>query len=460
MQRLIRRPDPVQLLIVVVIVDVALGAVLRADHAVDVLSGRADWHAWVGFFAALHLFLIVYALHLVTRRNVTLEGAIQRRDQRLEASAETSSDWLWETTPDLVLVYSSRRVEDVLGYTPREVVGRDVHDFMTPATARFSREALRAGAFRDGWRDVYNDWRHAQGHFVTVRHSGAPVCDPDGRLLGYRGTASVQRQDQREDERRVKDRQRVEELLQEGGITIALQPIIDIPTGHLVGVEAMARFPDGRRPDVWFEEARQVGLRADLEILAVRAALDRVVELPDGVTMSCNAGPDVIIDPRFVAMLLELGTALSRIVIEVTEHSRIEDYEALQRTLATLRAAGAGLAVDDTGAGYASLAHVLQLRPDIIKLDRSLVTGVQDDQARRTLITSLTLLALDIGAVVTAEGVETAAELEAVAALGVDRAQGYLIARPAVHLDEWPPGLLGPGDHSPASPRTPGDAVP
>lgn len=438
--------DPVRFLVLVVLVDVVVAAVLRGANALDLLSGSNDWRSWLGLVAGAYLLVVVYAVRLVAQRSALLTGTIRQREQALEAHAETTSDWLWEATPELVLTYSSRRVEDVLGYTPREVVGRDAHDFMTPSTARRSRDALLSEATLAGWRDIESEWVHAYGHPVVLRHSGAPVSDEAGRVLGYRGTCSVVHQDQQDQRRRAAIRQQVADLLQAGTIPMALQPIIEIASGRLVGVEALARFPDGRRPDLWFEEAAEVGLRADLEILAVRNALDRVAELPDAVTLACNACPEAIVDPRFPAALDDSGVPLSRIVIEVTEHVRIDEYTRLQTTLTNLRAAGAGVAVDDTGAGYASLTHVLQLRPDIVKLDRSLVTHVESDRARRTLITSLTLLALDIGAVVTAEGVETAAELEAVATLGVDHAQGYLIARPAVDLKDWPPGLLPSAD--------------
>jgi len=105
--------------------------------------------------------------------------------------------------------------------------------------------------------------------------------------------------------------------------------------------------------------------------------------------------------------------------------------------LAPARERGVRLAVDDTGAGYASLNHVLQLRPDIIKIDRSLITGLSSDPARRSLVTALVLLALDLGASVTAEGVETPQELETLASLGVDDAQGYLLARPTTNALRW-----------------------
>jgi EAL domain-containing protein (putative c-di-GMP-specific phosphodiesterase class I) len=95
------------------------------------------------------------------------------------------------------------------------------------------------------------------------------------------------------------------------------------------------------------------------------------------------------------------------------------------------------LAVDDAGAGYASFAHVLQLRPDVIKLDRCLTAGVDDDPAARAFISGVVLVALELGADVTAEGVETEAELTVLETLGVDNAQGHLLARPSTDQADW-----------------------
>ena len=113
------------------------------------------------------------------------------------------------------------------------------------------------------------------------------------------------------------------------------------------------------------------------------------------------------------------------------------DYGVLVNATVPLRKRGVRFAVDDTGAGFASFNHVLQLRPDIIKLDRSLVADAPSDRARRTLIVAFTLLANDIGALVTAEGVETSAELETVIDLGVDHVQGYFVGRPSAAPEDW-----------------------
>ena len=143
-------------------------------------------------------------------------------------------------------------------------------------------------------------------------------------------------------------------------------------------------------------------------------------------------------DCAFASRLLDSTLLLHRLVIEITEHVAISDYDVQNEALKSLRERGVRLAVDDTGAGYASLSHVLQLRPDIIKIDRSLIARLPTDPARRSLVTALVLLALDIGATVTGEGVEEeAAELETLATLGVGFAQGYFLARPTADDGAW-----------------------
>jgi EAL domain-containing protein (putative c-di-GMP-specific phosphodiesterase class I) len=127
----------------------------------------------------------------------------------------------------------------------------------------------------------------------------------------------------------------------------------------------------------------------------------------------------------------------------------VEDYDALVRALDGLRSQGVRVAVDDTGAGYAGLAHILRLRPDIIKLDIDLTRGIDADPVRRALAASLVAFGGDIGATITAEGIETGEELEALRTLGVTCGQGYYLARPG------PLPLPAP----PASPLTAGAAV-
>jgi EAL domain-containing protein (putative c-di-GMP-specific phosphodiesterase class I) len=232
-------------------------------------------------------------------------------------------------------------------------------------------------------------------------------------------------------------RSRVHALLDRGNLTIALQPIIDLDHDRWVGVEALARFPDGRSPDLWFREAQDAGLGVELELLCVTRALRTLPRLPDDIRLSVNVSPSMILDPRLREEINRAGTPLPRLTLEITEHAAVREYDDITSALLVLRERGVQLAVDDTGAGYASFNHVLRLRPDVIKLDQSLVVGIADDPARRAFVTAIVLLALELDATVTAEGVQSASDLTTVAALGVDHAQGYHVGRPDVGAAIW-----------------------
>jgi EAL domain-containing protein (putative c-di-GMP-specific phosphodiesterase class I) len=223
--------------------------------------------------------------------------------------------------------------------------------------------------------------------------------------------------------------QRIREILQDGGPAVVFQSIFDLRAGNVVGKEALARFPGhpARTPDLWFADAATVGLRVELEIAAVRAAVSQAGEL-DGTFLALNVSPEALSSVRFLRLLPELPT--ERVVLEVTEHAPVEDYESLSRSLQQLRAEGVRLAIDDAGAGFASLRHILRLAPDFIKLDISLTRGIDGDQARRALASALISFASEIGAAIIAEGIESGAEVEALRALGVVYGQGFHLGWP------------------------------
>jgi len=237
-----------------------------------------------------------------------------------------------------------------------------------------------------------------------------------------------------EEEQRHRDlddqvRLRVSNLVAAGGPAIVYQPIVDARTHRWAGLEALSRFPSdsGLTTEEWYLGAASVGAERDLELVAARtavAALDRV----EGY-LSLNLSAATVCTEQGQAFLA--GLPLPRIVVELTEHAEVVDYSDLLGVLAPLRAAGMRIAVDDTGAGFASLRHVLRLGADIIKLDRSLISGLEHDPVRQALVGALTRFAAETGSHVVAEGVETTGELSAVRDLGVQCVQGYLLGRPA-----------------------------
>lgn len=228
-------------------------------------------------------------------------------------------------------------------------------------------------------------------------------------------------------------RARIDGVLELGGPRIALQPIHNIVTDEVRGFEALARFPshDGWTPDRWFHEADRVGLGPTLEASAARAALDLVPGLAPQSVLSVNVSAKALLEaPEIAAMFT--GEHATRLVLELTEHARVQDYARLEAQLDPLRRAGALLAVDDAGSGYAGLEHILRLRPDVLKLDRALVQGIADHPGRRALCQAMVGFTRETGCSLVAEGVETEQDLQALRDLGVVYAQGYLLGRPEV----------------------------
>jgi EAL domain-containing protein (putative c-di-GMP-specific phosphodiesterase class I) len=224
--------------------------------------------------------------------------------------------------------------------------------------------------------------------------------------------------------------QRIQSVLEGGSIRMVFQPIADLRDGRVVGVEALARFvaEPNRTPDVWFEEAEAVHLREELELAAVGAALAEPELLPPDTYLSINLSPDTLISPRFSEMLPQVPA--ERLVLEVTEHAPVRNYEAVGAALEEFRSCGGRLAVDDAGAGFASLKHILRLAPEVVKLDREVAQGIDTDRGRHALASALFSFASDIGAQVVAEGIETKAEVEALRGLGVCYGQGFYLAHP------------------------------
>lgn len=215
------------------------------------------------------------------------------------------------------------------------------------------------------------------------------------------------------------------------GLHMVFQPILELGTGRVAGLEALARFDaePQRPPDVWLDEARSLGLLRDLEMAAVRLAIAHIGRIPHDVFLSVNVSPATASSEPFLETVCAVPG--DRLVLEVTEHARVDDYDALKEALRGLRECGARLAIDDAGAGFASLQHIVRLAPNFIKLDITLTHEIDVDPIRRALATALISFASDTGASIIAEGIETRAEFDVLRALGASYGQGYYLARPA-----------------------------
>ncbi len=224
-------------------------------------------------------------------------------------------------------------------------------------------------------------------------------------------------------------REQVARFVDGDGFEVHLQPVVDLASGRVVGAEALGRFEDGAPPFTWFANAARLGVGVDLERTAMRVALEHLHGLPDDVYLSVNASPGTVLAGAVHDLLDD--PSMSQIVVEITEHAAIEDYGEVTRALEPLLDRGVRLAIDDAGAGFASFRHVVQLSPDILKLDISLTREVAADPVQHSLAEMLALFADRIDASVVAEGIETADVLRELRRIDVGYGQGFLFERPA-----------------------------
>lgn len=228
---------------------------------------------------------------------------------------------------------------------------------------------------------------------------------------------------------------RVRAVMQGREFHMVFQPIFDLSTDEVTGFEALCRFDSEpvRSPDQWFDEAATIGLGLELEMCVLEATLGVLPCIPEPLYLSLNAGPDLVSAGKLAELFGRHDP--QRIVLEVTEHAEVQDSAALLRALDNLRDIGVRVAVDDAGAGYSGLQQMVRLQPDMIKLDRSLVSGIDSDPVLRTLCAAVLHYTSETDAVLVAEGIETEAEARCLRGLGVHRGQGWLLGKPAP-LDE------------------------
>jgi EAL domain-containing protein (putative c-di-GMP-specific phosphodiesterase class I)/AmiR/NasT family two-component response regulator len=222
----------------------------------------------------------------------------------------------------------------------------------------------------------------------------------------------------------------IDRFLSGNGVTMVYQPIVDLRDRTVVGMEALARFHSLplRPPNEWFAAAVELELGVQLEMVAIESAMTALPSLPAGPYLSVNCSPRAAMSPEFAALVDDNA---SRMVVEITEHEAIEDYAVLATALEALRGRGIRVAIDDAGAGFASLRHTLLLRPDIVKVDTSLTRNIDGDRAKRAMTSALVSFGQEMSVAIVAEGIETREELNELVTLGVPYGQGFYLAEPA-----------------------------
>lgn len=415
---------------------VTAGADLILDPAV---TARPGLQLLLGSLILMSILMAGFVAVRFYRCHRAERASSRDTAQLIDTVLTTSHEWLWALDAQGNFAFSSPTSIALTGYDPSELVGKhfsmvaDVEDVPAAILSLIHApgvEGRAQGIVRCRHRDGSSVWIESSTH---NRPAGA------GQPAGLVGTSRRVPMETAREAAAALSRTRIRAMIDDNKMLTAFQPIKNLAAGHIIGAEALTRFvsDDGNGPDYWFEEAASAGLSEDLEIAALETALKAAMALPSSIYVALNASPATCLNPLLPEILERSGLALERIVLELTERLEVEDYCPLVAALEPLRRRGLRIAIDDAGAGFASMRHVLHIRPDIIKLDRSLIAGIDNDEGRQALGAAMAEFARRLGASVVAEGIETEAELAAVIEIGLTAGQGYLFGRPTIDDRDW-----------------------
>ena len=337
---------------------------------------------------------------------------------------------------------------EALGYEDGELLQRPFVDFVHPEDRRATINAASQVAGGTTLVRFRNRYRCKDGTYKWLAWSASAALSDGSIYAVARDVTDEVVAEVNVQEHCDAQRTRVLSVMSENAIRPVFQPIVNIATLAVGGYEALSRFDlasgAGGSPEQWFAAAEEAGLRSQLEIHAIRKAVAHAYQLPPAAFLSLNASPETLLREDFSQMVEALhGECL---VVEVTEHAAVEDYEPLQRAIDRLRHHGVRLAIDDAGAGFASLKHIVHLLPEFIKLDLFLIRNIHEDPVKRAVVAGMLGVAAQIGGKVIAEGVETADELSVLRELGIEWVQGYYFGRPG----PLPTAVAAAGSHTPA----------
>jgi PAS domain S-box-containing protein len=410
--------------------------------AVQSLTGHD--HRTLSYIAGGTVIALVPVLWVsawrVRRARQRALAAYTASQQRLTAFVGTANEVLWETNSEGIITYVGPRAEMVLGYGPDELVGQGIDLVLAGRDHQRATDLLATSlAGGHGWTGERFTMLTRDGREKEMYSSALIHVSDDGKPVGFTGTLRELTLEAEAVEEYTRLHQSVQAILDNRALRPVYQPIVSLTSGAIIGAEALTRFTADPplAPDVWFQRASDVGLGTDLELLALSTALESAVHLPKHIYLSVNLSPQALSDERAIRVLEQSSWPCHQLVVEITEHVSVSDYAALAEIVAQLRDLGVRIAVDDAGAGYASFRHILQLRPDYIKLDRALVDGLDHDPAKRALAGAFVAFGKEVDATIIAEGVETGHEVRAARALGMHAAQGFHLSRPAPADRMW-----------------------
>ncbi|HSO14917.1 MAG TPA: EAL domain-containing protein [Arthrobacter sp.] len=444
-RRLIRKGLPARIrsipagcwLAVIVLADVLLALTVRIPALFSTNTRNGFSALDIALLSSVPV-IVFAAVQLTRRRRRELAEAAESSDV-IDTVMRTSREWLWAVDDAGTFTFSSPVCEQLTGYKPAELVGGPIGlvlDAEDLATALKSQPGTANGSAFTGLVLVC---RHRAGHRVLIEVTGNAIDVTAGSSPGFEGTARPV-DDLLSTERAADEvRERITALVPGDSIVTAFQPIHCLGSGTIVGAEALSRFPrsGSTSPEAWFMQAASIGMEVELELLALRTAMSAADKLPQDMYLAINLSPRVCLDPRVLATVTQGSIHPSRLVLEVTERQEVDDYEDLLRLLSPLRTSGMRLAIDDAGAGYASMRHIIRLKPDLIKLDRAIIRDIDTEASHRALGAAMVSFAAETGALLVAEGIETTAELNTVTSLGMAAGQGYLLGKPTLEPSDW-----------------------
>jgi PAS domain S-box-containing protein len=319
---------------------------------------------------------------------------------------------------------------ETLGYQDGELLEKPFLDFVHPEDRLATIEATSKVAEGQKLIHFRNRYRCKDGTYRWLAWTSAPALSDGTIYAAARDVTDEVGRDVTEQVHLGEQRERVLAIIAAGGVKALFQPVVNLSTLEVGGYEALSRFESaaGGSPDQWFDAADAAGLGPQLQIHAIHQAFSHAYQLPATAFLSVNASPETLVSKEFGELVG--GMHGGSLVVEVTEHAAVEDYEPLQRAIDRLRQDGVRLAIDDAGAGFASLKHIVRLLPEFIKLDIFLIRDIHKDPVKRAVVAGMLGVATQIGGKVIAEGVETAEELTVLFELGVEWAQGYYLGRP------------------------------
>lgn len=415
---------------------VRLPALLRGEPWL----GLAGQEGWISELIAMLLVPAeVYLASLFFARQYREKLGWWRTDRLMDKVLSEGMSWRWATDASSRFTYCGPECLQMVGYEPSELIGHHFSRVIDPEDlAGVLQDRNRRTDTTGAWTGVRTIYRHRLGTRVMVDVSAKACTDTKGQYLGLEGVTRSFQPGTIDDRGLAETRRRVAAVIEERRLSTAFQPVRSLSSGKVIGAEALTRFPGSPvSPDAHFSHAESLGLGVELEIAALESALEASRALPRHLYMAVNLSPDACLDPRLPAVLGHAPLPGERIVVEITERHAVEEYAPLSEALAALRRCGIRVAVDDAGAGFASMRHILELSPDFIKLDRGVIAGIDADPARQALGKAMVGFGAGLGAALIAEGIETAQELAVVTDMGMHAAQGYLLGRPSLSRDDW-----------------------